>query len=88
VRNLLIMALCLVIVAIGVAVYVGQTAAHSVENRETYVVEKGDTLWAIAINYAPRRMDVRDYVYRLRVVNNLTASATIHPGQELVLPRR
>lgn len=87
-RKLMIMALCLVIVAIGAALYVGKTAAYAVESHETYVVEKGDTLWAIAINYAPRSMDVRDYVYRLRVVNNLTASATIHPGQELALPKR
>ncbi|MDP3486986.1 MAG: LysM domain-containing protein [Bacillota bacterium] len=87
-RKLMIMALCLVIVGIGAADYVGKTVAFAVESNETYVVKKGDTLWAIAINYAPRSMDVRDYIYRLRVVNNLTASATIHPGQELVLPKR
>ena len=87
-RKLLIMSVCLVIVAMGAAVYVGHSAAFSVETLETYVVEKGDTLWAIALNFAPPRMDVRDYVYRLRVANNLVSSATIHPGQELVLPKR
>lgn len=87
-RKIVIMIICLVVVAIGASVYVGQTSAFSVESQETYVVSKGDTLWAIAIEYTPGRMDVRDYVYRLRKVNNLIASATIHPGQELILPRR
>ena len=87
-RKFLILTMCLLIVAIGTAVYVRHTAAFTLEVRETYIVEQGDTLWAIAAKFSPRRMDVRDYIYRLRVANELTASATIHPGQELTLPKR
>ena len=68
--------------------YLRITQASSATETVTYVVEKGDTLWDIALKFAPVSMDIRDYVYRLRQTNGLRSSATIYPGQELKLPTR
>ncbi len=66
--------------------YVRLSQASSEDTHAVYVVKAGDTLWDIALRHAPLAMDIRDYVYRLRQVNGLKQSATIHPGQELKLP--
>jgi LysM repeat protein len=50
----------------------------------TYVVKPYDTLWSIATSYYAG--DPREAVWRLQQRNGLT-SATLHPGQRLVLPR-
>lgn len=87
-RKLLFVLISLAVVIAGIVLYVGHTGAASVVAIETYTVEKGDTLWDIAKEHAPRNMDVRDYIYRLRKINDMHASATIYPGQELALPGR
>jgi LysM repeat protein len=51
--------------------------------RQTYVVRPGDTLWTIATHsYAG---DPREGVWLLEQRNHL-ATATISPGEKLVLP--
>ena len=61
-------------------------AAHSSNGagpKRTYVVRPGDTLWSVAERtYAG---DPREGVWKLEQRNHL-ASATIRPGQTLVLP--
>jgi LysM repeat protein len=49
-----------------------------------YVVEGGDTLWAIAAHEAPNA-DQREYVSKLVDLNQLTSSVLV-PGQQLLLP--
>jgi len=49
------------------------------------VVRPGDTLWSIALAYAPEGADVRKYVHALRKANGLEKSL-VHAGQTLVLP--
>ena len=49
---------------------------------ENITVSAGDTLWSIACEYKKDEQDVRDYIYELRKLNNLT-DCTIYPGQEI-----
>jgi LysM repeat protein len=65
--------------AVGLAAHTSQGAGPE----RTYVVRPADTLWSIASQtYAG---DVREGVWKLRERNHLD-SATLVPGQKLVLP--
>jgi LysM repeat protein len=73
--------LILLLAAIGVAMVARVSRGAGPER--TYVVQPTDTLWTIAAHsYAG---DVREGVWKLQQRNHL-ASATIRPGQRLVLP--
>jgi LysM repeat protein len=48
-------------------------------------VEKGDTLWSIANQYAPNNVSIQSYIHNLKKVNGLKESS-IQEGQMLVLP--
>jgi nucleoid-associated protein YgaU len=63
------------------ALFAGETGAGGPERH--YRVKPGDTLWSIAERSFPG--DPREGVWELRERNEL-ASATIVPGQVLVLP--
>jgi nucleoid-associated protein YgaU len=63
------------------ALFAGETGAGGPERH--YRVKPGDTLWSIAERSFPG--DPREGVWQLRERNEL-ASATIVPGQVLVLP--
>ncbi len=74
----LLILMCLVALALGYAAHGSSGAA-----RQTYVVRPGDTLWSIAAHsYAG---DPREGVWEIQQKNHL-ASATITPGERLVLP--
>ena len=49
-----------------------------------HVVKDGDTLWALAHDYASSE-DPRSYVHEVRELNKLV-SAQVFPGQTLILP--
>jgi hypothetical protein len=58
-------------------------SSHGAGPERTYVVKPADTLWTIAArSYAG---DVREGVWKLERRNHL-GSATITPGEKLVLP--
>ena len=75
----------IVLVALAVlvlwALFAGESGAGGPGRR--YRVEPGDTLWSIAERTFPG--DPREGVWELRERNHL-ASATIVPGQILVVP--
>jgi hypothetical protein len=73
--------LILLLVVIGVAMVA--RSSHGAGPERAYVVKPTDTLWAIAArSYAG---DVREGVWKLEQRNHL-ASATISPGERLILP--
>ena len=75
----------LVIVLVLAALAVGLVArvSHGAGPERTYVVQPADTLWSIAArSYAG---DTREGVWQLQQRNHLR-SATLRPGQTLVLP--
>ena len=63
------------------ALFAGETGAGGPERQ--YRVKPGDTLWSIAVRTFPG--DPREGVWELKERNRLD-SATIVPGQVLVLP--
>jgi LysM repeat protein len=70
---------CVAALAVGLAAR-GSSGAGP---RHTYVVRAGDTLWTVAERmYAG---DPREGVWKLRQRNHL-GSATIVPGEKLVVP--
>lgn len=75
--------LLVLLVAAALAVGLAARTSHGAGPERGIVVRPGDTLWAIAAETYPG--DVREGVWRLEQRNGLT-SATIVPGQHLVLP--
>ncbi|MDX6470330.1 MAG: hypothetical protein QOF75_2133 [Gaiellaceae bacterium] len=75
----LLIALVLAALAVGMVA----RASHGAGPERTYVVKPTDTLWSIAASsYAG---DTREGVWKLEQRNHLL-SATLRPGQTLVLP--
>jgi LysM repeat protein len=75
--------LLLILVLAALAVGLVARSSHGAGPERTYVVKPSDTLWGIATRtYAG---DVREGVWKLQQRNHL-ASATIRPGQHLILP--
>lgn len=52
---------------------------------ETHIVDSGQSLWTIARQYAPERMDIREYVSEIQLLNQLNSSV-LFQGQRLLLP--
>lgn len=52
----------------------------------TYTVVQGDTLWDIATAHNPGG-DVRDMIIAIKRANGME-TATVQPGQELVIPQK
>jgi len=75
--------LLVVLLAAAFAVGLAARSTHGAGPERHYVVKPADTLWTIAErSYAG---DVREGVWKLEQRNNLE-SATLRPGQVLVLP--
>ncbi|MCV9947720.1 LysM peptidoglycan-binding domain-containing protein [Paenibacillus polymyxa] len=62
-------------------------AAPSVSNKEVIklTVQPGDTLWKIAVNHKPERMDTRVYIEGIMRINALEDRG-VQAGQVLKLP--
>ena len=51
-------------------------------NGVSFTVNKGDTLWTIAQEYKADNKDIRQYIYELKKINNITNS-NIYDGKTL-----
>lgn len=54
---------------------------------ETYVVQKGDTLWHIAEEKNSQNIDIRQFVHEIKRFNNIEDSK-IYPGDIIVYPQK
>ena len=52
---------------------------------ETVVIESGDTLWDIASKYSPNNKDIREYIYEICELNEISAS-TLIAGMKIMIP--
>jgi len=75
----LLILLCAAALAVGLAAH----SSNGAGPKRTYVVRAGDTLWTVAEHTYSG--DPREGVWKLEQRNHL-ASATISPGEKLVLP--
>ena len=51
----------------------------------TVTVASGDTLWELCEPYKPERMDLRDFIAKVKYENNLKNSE-LTPGQQIIIP--
>jgi LysM repeat protein len=75
----LLILLCVLALGVGLAA----RSSNGAGPKRTYVVRPGDTLWSVAQHAYPG--DPREGVWKIEQRNHL-ASATISPGQHLILP--
>lgn len=61
------------------------TDAKNLIQYRSIQVRQGDTLWAIAGNWAPEGMDIREYICKIKKANGMERS-DIYAGEELLLP--
>jgi nucleoid-associated protein YgaU len=54
--------------------------------QQTYVVQAGDTLFAIAERFAPSGTDATTFAQRIAEANNIADASTIQIGDELIIP--
>lgn len=83
-----LVAAVLLAIVLATAVFAGAqvmaTTAVSAPHRQVVVVQRGESLWSIALQYFPGQ-DPRVAVYRLQQTNHLDG-ALIRPGDVLYLP--
>jgi len=82
-----VLALLLTLFGAGAVLGLQQAAARPAPVYQTVRVRVGDTLWDIARQVGDGRTDIRKLVWEIEVMNGLR-SATIHPGQLLVVRAR
>lgn len=63
-----------------------ESFAYSTNQFYTVYVESGDSVWSIARRHIQANEDIREVVYQIRTANNLGVSATVFPGQPLLIP--
>lgn len=51
---------------------------------ETYIVEKGDTLWGIGSMYCPENVSLREWIDEVRDLNDLY-DCVIYTGDSLII---
>lgn len=59
--------------------------SEQVQVYESVVIQEGDTLWDLALQYAPEEQDIRSYIQEVRELNRMT-SDQIHAGHSIILP--
>ncbi|MDD3168594.1 MAG: LysM peptidoglycan-binding domain-containing protein [Eubacteriales bacterium] len=66
---------------------IGANQAESL-TKPTYseiIIQSGDTLWNLAQEFGPDDKDVRQIVYEICKLNDISADS-IYPGQEILIP--
>ncbi|HEY8473584.1 MAG TPA: LysM peptidoglycan-binding domain-containing protein [Natronosporangium sp.] len=84
--RLVVLTFCLLLAGLVAALAASTSRADAPVPPRTAVVQPGDTLWSVAERHAPSG-DPYGTIEEIRRLNGLSGN-TIHPGQELLLPRR
>lgn len=76
---------------LGLIVLVGMLAyPHIADSKEKVdlvkvTVSRGDTIWSIANEFKTAGVDIRELVFYIKQINQLT-TAQIYPGQVILIP--
>lgn len=73
------------------AMFIGyqQTTSNVTVNNQhikEVTVQAGDTLWDIAARTSHTNMDVREMVYAVKELNNISDSGSLVPGSKIKVP--
>ncbi len=60
-------------------------SSNQIEYHQVYI-EEGDTLWQLAREYVPERMDIRKFIEIVKKQNSLP-SGDVRPGQIIQFPK-
>lgn len=81
----LLLAAVLVVISIWLLGWAYRSTLDGVEWQEwIHEVEEGESLWTISGEYCPKRVDRREWIEEVKVLNGLRGSV-IHPGQKLIV---
>lgn len=83
---LVILAVAVGLIAIGYRAGEVKTRQTEWENNRrvvSYIVDSGDTLWNISKQYKPEWLDIREYMFEVRQLNNI--SSDLQVGDTLLL---
>lgn len=81
-RSLFILVMAIFLVFGGLGLFV---IADDGIDSVTVTVASGDTLWELCEPYKPERMDLRDFIAKVKYENNLKNSE-LTPGQQIIIP--
>lgn len=91
-KRILIMGLSLFILSLSILFFgLGSNQAQARPEKQEYlyqtvVVAAGDTLWDLAVKYAPEYTDTREFAQKIRQINGILREDRLQPGQYLVIP--
>jgi len=78
-------AILMFISAAGTAIGMNQAESLTKPFYTEIVVQSGDTLWELAQEFGPDHKDVREVVYEICRINEISADS-IYPGQTILIP--
>ncbi|MFC4804337.1 LysM peptidoglycan-binding domain-containing protein [Filifactor villosus] len=86
-RIILITVVCSLL-SMSIVYAFSNTHNSSADSREPieFLVQHGDTLWNISLNYKPEGMDTREYIRQIMYANSMKDSL-IKVGETIYLPR-
>ena len=82
--------ICLVVLLVMGITYVAHTSQNDWLDdytTTTVYVQDGDTLWSIADDYVSDDIDIRDYIYEVRKLNNMD-SYDVYAGDIITVYER
>lgn len=73
---------CISLLVFIIFLLLGNTTAHTEKEIITYTVSQGETLWSIAKQNIDKKIDIRQYIYEIKQLNNMSTS-TVYEGQTI-----
>ena len=75
----------LLVVIVASFLYLTKPTLDRVDwDRQTYTVQKGDSLWSLSGRYCPANVDRREWIGKVQKMNRLDSSI-IHVGEKLTI---
>ncbi len=81
----LVVAILCIFTILGSLTGINTVSSSSMTEYNLVKIESGDTLWDIASEYAPHNMDLRQVVYEICDLNEISADQ-LEAGQKIIIP--